>query len=286
MAYSDYEAAGKLNPVDLYLFSIGSQHIGYTSALQNITHTHPEYGDITYVAIPITRTEFKQDGSLEDGNGITVKLPKATGIGGLFSRYPPSYEVEIEIRRGNEPDESTPPAWLLGENFILSFFGKVVDGSSDGVTTELSVKPMGNSLSRPGNRRNYMRDCPYLVFSAVCGADPVPVMVVADVAGMSGASVTLDPGWMVPGFEAEDYIGGEVTWLDTYGVARRTIIRVVGDTLRLSGPTPLVPLAQVTIVPGCPRTLAKCNSLYQNGPNYGGQPFIPKINPVNKNTHD
>ena len=68
-----------------------------------------------------------------------MKLPKATGIGGLFSRYPPSYEVEIEIRRGNEPDESTPPAWLLGENFILSFFGKVVDGSSDGVTTELSV---------------------------------------------------------------------------------------------------------------------------------------------------
>lgn len=287
MSFSDYEDSRHgANPVELYLFRFGElaeNYRAYTNALAPIT-----FDSVVYQPIPIDRETQQITGKLEsNAQGIVVTLPLDNDVSRLFSYFPPSYVVKLTVFKGNVADPATPSAWLLGENFPVEFMGKVNEGSREGQTRVLSCSPLGNSLKRPGLRRNYQLSCPHVLYGPRCNAVKASAMTNGTITAIEGTTISLSPGWMKPGSTLTDYIGGTVEWAGDYGREYRGILRAFAGSLQIMGPPRFLAVTDtVDIFLGCPHTLESCNSLHSNGPNFGGDSFIPLTNPVGKNVYD
>jgi hypothetical protein len=287
VSYNDYEASRVgANPVELFLFRYGEAaeaFRAYTNALAPIT-----FNDVEYQPIPIDRDSQKISGALDSSSAeIEVRLPKSTDIGRLFAYFPPSFMVRLTVFKGNVADPATPSSWQTGENFPVAFIGKVNEGSLDGEMRKLSCSPLGNSLKRPGLRRNYQLSCPHVLYGPRCLADKGAAMTTGAVAGIAGTTLSLDPGWMKPGVTPSDYIGGVVEWNGDSGTEYRAILAASENTVTLMGPTRYLTAGNtVSIYLGCPHSFSACSELHDNVQNYGGQPFIPIENPIGKNIYD
>lgn len=101
--------------------------------------------------------------------------------------------------------------------------------------------------------------------------------------------ITLTAGWIPAASERvpADYVGGLVKWQSADGVEERGILRAEGlNDIVMTGPAlGMFPQDDVEVSLGCPHTLEGCGLIHQNLPNFGGQPFIPTFNPLNKNNH-
>jgi uncharacterized phage protein (TIGR02218 family) len=102
---------------------------------------------------------------------------------------------------------------------------------------------------------------------------------VATVTGISGLVLSVDA------LADKPYAGGFVEWVDGDGNAERRFIRdFSGTDLTLTQPFQGIAVDdEVTVSPGCDHTMATCDEVYDNLPNYGGFPFIPQKNPFGGN---
>jgi hypothetical protein len=103
---------------------------------------------------------------------------------------------------------------------------------------------------------------------------------------VDGATVTLTAGWN-GAFAGEKFLGGLFEWVNGDGLTdRRTIIRVTGDTLSLSGIVKdLAASDTVSVVLGCNHKAyaeddGDCLPLHNNIANFGGMRWIPTKNPI------
>ena len=85
---------------------------------------------------------------------------------------------------------------------------------------------------------------------------------------------------------SDAYVGGFIDWVDTATMRHhiRPIIEVV-DTpgqaeIFIAGVLPTVMTGDVDLVKGCAHTEEACTKWHNNVANYGGQLWIPDLNPV------
>ena len=276
MSYGAIEESRKLGaPAELFLFRYGTDPgavYAYTDVEETVTH-----GSVDYNPVKIKRGGISASGSL-DKSRMTVTVPIDSEIAELFRIYPPGTVVTLTIRGGHlsDPDAEYPVIWV----------GRVLSsarGKSENTEVELTCEPANTSLRRTGLRRNYQYSCPHVIYSAgdgLCNADIVRATLPGVVLSKTNATVTLEPGW--PGaFLPEKFVGGMLVWNAAARIERRTILGLSGDTLRLTGPTPELVIADnVTVVLGCNHQADDCEFLHLNFNNYGGQLFIPKKSPI------
>jgi hypothetical protein len=284
MSFEDFEGSRALgDPIQLFKFTFGpglSDYYAYTDSTEEQT-----VDGITYTPVPIQRDTINADGTL-DKSAIKINTDMGTGLAELFRVYPPAYVVSLVIRQGHIGDPDS--------EFLVVWAGRIVAAQREGGEAVLSAEPVSTSLRRPGLRRHYQYGCPHQLYGPQCRADKASKTVTATVASVTGATVTLDAGWE-GAFDPAKFLGGLLEWVNDDGLTdRRTILRISGDTLSLSGIAKDVTVAMsVDVVLGCNhQALASkggdCEGLHvpedastpTNLPNYGGEPWIPVKNPI------
>lgn len=279
--YQDYEESAESGqPIQLFLFRYGSQpleYYGYTDADLKPADEPMTVSGIDYYAVPISRDRISQDGSL-DKSALRIETDIGTDVAELFRVWPPSSVVTLVIAEGHVGDPDS--------EFLVTWAGRIVAASREKSKLKLTGEPVSTSLRRPGLRRHYQIGCMHQLYGPHCLADKPSKTVPATVASISGASVTLDAGWN-GAFAAAKFLGGLLEWPAPGGSTNvRTILRVTGNTLMLSGlPQDLAATDAVDVVVGCNhRAYAEddgdCKPLHDNILNYGGCRWIPIKNPI------
>ncbi|AWY09485.1 hypothetical protein vB_RpoS-V16_49 [Ruegeria phage vB_RpoS-V16] len=284
MAFNDYETSRESGqPVELYLFVYGTApgaHYAYTNAEQVIEHD-----GITYTPLPIERGKVATKGRAESDE-LTVEVPLTAPIANLFAAFPPGRVIALTIREGHISEGEDIRSWGLGEQFTVTWLGRVLESRRTANKATLTCENSAAGMKRVGLRRHYQYSCPLALYGSRCQADKEAAKLTGTVLAVVGVKLNMTPGWNGTN-SVSDYIGGLVEWDSGDGREYRTILRVEGtDTIVLRMlPLNLVDGSTVDVFLGCPRTLGACAALHNNAVNYGGQPFIPTVNPVGKNNH-
>jgi hypothetical protein len=276
MAFEDFEeSAASGEPIQLFLFRYGSEpgeYYGYTDYNEELT-----VASLVYAPVPVERDNIESDGTL-DRSALKITMDIGTDLAELFRVYPPSHVVTLVIAEGHVGDPD--------EEFLVTWAGRIVAANRAKSGLLLTGEPVSTSMRRPGLRRHFQIGCMHQLYGPECQADKPSKTVAGTVASISGATVTLDAGWN-GAFAAAKFLGGMLEWDAPGGsTARRTILRVTGNTLMLSGlPQDLAPTDAVASVLGCNHIAyaeqgGDCQPLHDNILNYGGDLWIPLTNPI------
>jgi hypothetical protein len=279
MSYETYEGSRELgDPVQCFFFKYGP-NLGDYYAYTDSTVEQVVSG-VTYTPRPVQRDTISQDGTL-DKSSIKIGIDVGSELAELFRVYPPAYVVSLIIRQGHIGDPDS--------EFLVIWAGRVVAAERQGGEAMLSAEPVSTSLRRPGLRRHYQYGCPHALYSqgdGLCNADKASKTLSATVSTVNGATVTLVAGWN-GAFASAKFLGGLFEWTNDDGqLDRRTILRVSGNTLSLSGVVQGVdPADTIDVVVGCNHKAyaeddGDCQPLHDNILNNGGDRWIPLKNPI------
>lgn len=277
------------NPVQLYRFDYGAlevERIAYTSHTKEITVDHGgSVGEVTYQPIPVQRNNIVSNGTL-DKSAIKIEVPISTELAELFRVYPPSSVLSLVIYEGHLDDPD--------EEFVVIWAGRVLAAGRKGSKLEISGEPIATQLRRPGLRRHYQYGCMLILYGkdlgiGTCEASKAAATVESTVSAISGTTITLADGWEY-GLDPLKFVRGLVEWTPAgRSTEYRTILRVAGNQLSLSGiPVGLEVDDPISVVLGCNHRAfsvdgGDCEGLHNALPSYGGDPFIPIEGVINKN---
>jgi hypothetical protein len=240
----------------------------------------------TYAPIPIRRADSVKSKGRPDGTDLKIEVPATSEIAGLFRGYPPRRVIFLRIYQSHVPNDTDPVLWTDELAFGLFWSGRVLEAARRprGIV-QLSCDTLGAGMKRPGLTRFYQRSCQHRLYGPYCNANKAAATETAVVDSVNGFTVGLPTGWN--GARAiNDFIGGLIEWTGPYGTETRLIVEPSANAVVLDTPaTDLVATDSVDLILGCPHTLAACRDLHDNAPNFGGNPWIPRVNPVNKNNH-
>lgn len=276
MSYGTYEASRTLGaPIHFYEFACDVQMFRYTDHEVAVVY----FGN-TFNPLPIDRGKLVETGTM-DKKQFSITVPHDCEIANLYLAYPPSDVTTIKIWAGHlgDPDNE----------FKVVYTGRVLSCSRKKTSATLTCEPVTTSMKRNGLRRRYQYGCPFVLYSAQCGASRAANTVTSVVSDVSGGRITL-PGAWTPRPKAK-YLDGIVQWTKADGSTEiRTIKRVEsgGNVLLLSYlPTGLAPGMTVQVSLGCNHKAGiasqadgDCGPLFSNIQNFGGQLWIPFKNPI------
>ena len=254
-------------PQTLFLFSYQGRAMAYTDAENAISHVGVEYRPV-----PIERNSISTSGTL-DKVTLSVSLPHDTEIAELFRVYPPSDVVTVTVFQGHYDD---PDA-----EFLAVWTGRVISCTREKTTAKLTAEPVSTSMRRPGLRRRWQYGCPHALYGPECRASREANTVVATVTDVGRSVITLDAGWE-GSFAKESFVDGLLEWSNGATTELRTIrqVNTGANTMVIAGSLPgLTDGESVSLSRGCNHLLSGCES-FANVRNFGGQPWIPKRNPV------
>lgn len=252
-------------PFELYRFQYGPD------AADCYKYTNRVKGFQDFLPIPISRDGISTHGKSESKN-LNVRLPKSTDLAKLFLPYPTTMPVEVTIWQCHEedPDEQALVVWV----------GRTLSNAYQGNEIILTCESTLISLKRQGLRRHWQIGCPYLLYGPQCKANRSEFTVRAEVMSIVDNVPQFEAGWNGP-FPIEKFRGGMVYWQSDLGNEYRTIRAVGPSFIRFNGPVRGIEVGmEVEMILGCNHQRSTdCVSVFHNGPNYGGQPWIPLQNP-------
>lgn len=260
---SDYDATA----LYLYEFSLGNNVWRYTSADSDVA-----VGGEAWEHAAIEHDGVSQTGdAAQDNPKLTIPSNIIPAL--VFAGSPPAQTMMIRFMKGHDGDSAARVFWVG----VVSSVNWTQPGR-----LEMSLFTLSATLQRQGLTQSYQRGCRHVLYGqgyGQCNVDrsqfAVPATVVTTAAGivqLTGISA-FPPGW---------FDGGYLEWDDVNrGMERRTIERFEGgDQVRLFGLSDgLYESLEVTLYPGCPRTIAACDTKFDNVENYGGQPHLPGDSP-------
>ena len=250
---SDYNG----HPLELTRFTLGDRQWLYTGADHEVTMVKD-----VYQPVYIRRGGFTKGG---DAKKSTMDIDVAA-----------TNEVALLFRTG----------WLAGllivtvyrhhyedNEFTVLWKGRVTGCKWAGSVATLTTESVFTMFQRAGLRRVYQVGCPHALFGPGCRLDVAAWVIAAPVTEVIGNLVTLTG---VSAYGAGYFIGGMLKYGDDY----RMIIGQSDNTLTLlDGVEGLAEGVTASIWPGCARTMAVCESKFNNLDNFGGLPFLPAKNP-------
>lgn len=264
-------AAGE--PIELYRFGYGTGAatvFTYCNGDVEIEHDSRLYAPLA----GLDRDAINASGSL-DKSDLIVTVPHDSAVAQLFNGYPPSAVVGLTIFLCHLQEDGThtiPTAiWI----------GRVLGGNQVGYEAELTCQPLASGMERIGLQDKWQYMCQLVHYGPECGANRAEHTVLSSASAVDPRSVT------VPGLLSDQYLGGMVSWTPVgRPVERRTILEIEQDTglgtsqLIVTGQVrDLAPGDTVELALGCRHNLGDCRDVFDNAPNFDGDPWIPLDNP-------
>jgi uncharacterized phage protein (TIGR02218 family) len=246
--------------VELYYFEFMNESGYYTNYSENIT-----FNNIVYLAVSITRTDFKIDANL---GAVSVDI--TAGVLDTFGRYiatQPAARTSVKIMRAVSDTLS---------EFVVLFDGWVTGVSfNEKNTCNLKTVQKAGILDREVSMATHSAVCNHSVFYGDCRLGTGPYIVSPASFSFSGRTINAAE---FAGFANQYFRGGEVhtTW------DSRLITSHIGEQLTLHVPfdSSFTINTKIEVLPGCDRLLATCKSKFNNSANFLGFPFIPSKNPA------
>ena len=250
------------NPVELYKATLGTVDYLYNDSDSDIV-----YNSETYSPITISRSSIDQNDEI-NRSGIKVTVPRDNDLADVFRVYAPAEVVAITIFRGHLDDGEFKTIWS----------GRVISCDWSGVKATLECESVFSSLKRPGLRRNYQAQCPHVLYGVACGLNQLTHQTTDNVSVISGSTVSVPAA---SGFADGYFNGGFLQFYTSTGLGQvRFIADHTSDVLTLVAPIPELSVSDsVNVFPGCKHTLDDCTNKFDNLVNYGGFPYVPKVNP-------
>lgn len=278
MTYQAFEQSARAGrPIELFEFVQGATTWRYAAYDADYT-----WNSQPWQAVTIGRGSIQQSGKMDQA-GIELRLPRSNAFAQSFLSGLVEAVTSVTVRRGHVGD---PDA-----EFFVSWKGRVLGASADGAEIVVNCESIFTSLRRQGLRRVWQRGCPHVLYGRGCGLTQANYSE----GPFAAASVS---GLVVTVAEAALQADGWFTGGLLEGAASvRFVMAHAGTQLSLSRAHPL--LAEqvaasgyglnygndyggipVTLYPGCDRTVATCESKFNNLLNHGGWPYIPTKNPM------
>lgn len=265
------------NIVELVVFRTGPNNYIYTS-----THSEPlVIGGNTYLPFPFNRGERKISNAFED-DGVKIVVMPDHPICAHYRTMPTDYDVSCIIRQGYLDDSGNPTGALDTDYPILAlgWIGAYEFDTDSGEAT-LSVVTVGDTLSAPSLNRNFQQSCPLRLYGPKCKA--TRKFVTISPTTITGGVVSLAAGWNGT-YDLIDFTGGLISFIPASGPTQyRMVAQARATTLVFVGSSDgLDEYPTIQLALGCPHTLDGCLDLHDNSRRYGGFPYQPLDNPVNK----
>lgn len=266
MSYAELEQSAAGAPIELYRWVHGADAHYYTSAQEAQSYLGEDF-----TPAPITRGPVVQGDSI-DRAALDIVVPQNHAIAALFRAGVPAAVVSLTIWRQHSSDPDS--------EIIVLWSGRVRRCTWSGASATLQHEPNWTSLRRPGLRRTWGRQCPYLLGEDGCGVNLAAYDVAGTAASVSGLKIECTAADAKPdGY----FAGGQLVVTISGTTWRAMITRHAGKTLTLHLPLPGLAAGDALVLyPGCDHTLngaGGCHARYANALNYGGFPFTPRLSP-------
>jgi uncharacterized phage protein (TIGR02218 family) len=262
MAYNDYElSVDDSQPDELFEFLYRGDNSYYrvTSSAFPVTHVSNIYSPEA-----IKRGNIKRTSEIGK-NSMKINVSRGNAH---FARYIAgslTYDTEVTIYT-LQPDASYISAW---KGVIKSVFK-----TKQNIT--ITCEPISTSASRPILHRKYQIQCPHKLGDYYCGVNLVPFTKNGTLDAVSGTTLssstfaTEADGWFNGGTITIDgekrtirkHVGANITLLDAFFDAK------AGDSF--------------AVIAGCSHDIATCKAKFSNELNYGGCPWIPSSDDIQK----
>ena len=248
-------------PTEIYEFKIGEQIWRYTSGQKDVKRNQKNY-----LAITIERGEISQTGDFGRQN-LAIKIdPQAEFLQDYIGQSPAEI-MTVTISRWHLEDNDEVKIWR----------GRVLNIEWQPGIAELRAEPIYTSLQRTGLRRLYQRNCSHVLYDTACKASRITHRVTGTIAAVTGHTIQVAAA---AGHADGFFTGGFIEWGHKGRTERRMIASHAGRDLTLpAAGGGLAVGVNITLCPGCDRTLATCQNKFSNSANYGGFPWIPAKNP-------
>lgn len=269
MSYNIIETSNELGrPVYMYEFRLLDNYWRYTSANDKIS----ALGSI-WEPVSIADDGIKQTGEAQT-DALNLSLPNSNPIVGLFIGTPPGAPVTLTIRRMH-----------MGDNDPTVCYVGTVDSINQGgdpTVATVTCSTLSATMDRNGLRLAWSRGCPHALFDGQCRVDKSKFVVNATVISVGAGTVKAAEYATKP---AGYFAGGFIEWIDPkYGIERRGIEAHTGDTITIFGTVDGLAGGYILkTYPGCPRTMAACDTIFNNADNFGGVPSLPDRSPFDGN---
>lgn len=271
------------NVVELVIFRTGPNSYLYSTTHDKALTINNQVGEpITYDPFPFDRGERKVSTAFDD-DSIKIVVNPDHPICEHYRNFPTNYDVSVIVRQGYLQDNGQPFTANFNDDypvFIMGWVGACELNAEDGTMT-ISVVTIGDTLAAPSLARMFQQSCPLRLYGPKCRAAQKTVSLTP--ATVVNGTISLPVNWN-GAYLTPDFIGGLIAFTMPSGVTEyrmvsqttATTIRFVGSTVNLEGYT------AISVSLGCKHTLDDCRNLHENSRRYGGFPFMPLDNPVNK----
>ncbi len=264
MTYQDYENSDILgHPIELYdIFDSNGNHYSRHTGARDTTIN---YLGRDYVFGNMERGEFGI-GSETESDFLELKSYRGDLLAIQFTTQPIDSIVAINIYRQHE------------DNYITYWSGYLIAVSfdEDDIPTYRFESVICSSL-RLGHRRCNMRTCPYVLYGTGCNVNQENYKVEGTITNISDLVITS------AGFATEAdgwFVGGKIL----VGTAWRLIKAHVTNTVTISRAFVSANIGDAfTAYAGCNHLPATCKDKFNNKLNYGGNEFLPSLNPFKVN---
>ena len=273
MTYTTYEnSVQDGDPLYRILFVQGSTEYRYTSSPTIIADSGGEWEAVAFRPSEISQTnEMKKD-------SVKVVMSRESTISQTFLGGVPEQITSVIIYRQHASD--------ITEDFVIAFKGRVSAVSIDSaVSITLECESIFTSMRRPGLRARYQKTCRHTLYGRGCNLNDYDYVVAGTVNAASGFTATIEGNSSI---DDGYYTGGMIETTEGF---MRFITKHSGNTLTMIRPFQALEdevnssagFASVLLYPGCDRTITTCLAKFNNIDNFGGQPWIPSINPFGNN---
>lgn len=251
------------SPVELYQFNYSGKSWYLTNGLSAIT-----YENRTYLPTTISRGEMNNNGDTGKST-CDIDVAYDSDVANLFIVQPPSEVVTLTIFALHLTQSEIRP--------MVIWKGRVVQVNWKNSICTLNTENVFSSLQRTGVTRKYSRQCTHTLYTPACGVNHLDHSIALIVTAISGNKVSFSG---IPNHA--HFAGGIMRYNNnqTNAIERRSISSTSENFITLTmNPLSLSIGQTVTLVKGCSHTMESCHHVFNNSANYGGQPYVPALNP-------
>jgi uncharacterized phage protein (TIGR02218 family) len=243
------------------LYNFASQYY-FTSASSDVV-----FGGNTYTAIAIKRGGIEIAGDKIDSE-LAIRVPQNNPVVALYSQIPPDEPVVVEVIR------------LVGAGQSSIFRGIVASVVWSGVEATMQCTGFGVASLGGSPSIRYQVLCRHALYGRACGVDKDNHKATGSISEIGDNGLLLTSAAFNVG-AAGRWIGGAI---ELEGQMRTVIATPENNQVlidrKVSG---LTSTSSFVIFDGCNRSFQRCRDKFNNLPNFGGIPALPKSNPFIKN---
>jgi hypothetical protein len=184
----------------------------------------------------------------------------------------PSVDVMVKLYmlHTTDPDQQAQVEWV----------GRIKTPSRIKSTVVFTCDPVYTGVQSQGLRRCFGLNCAHVLYGRQCTLVADVFAINATLSSVDGTAIVA-PEFFPPA--GMSFNGGFISWTSPWGYTENRSIVAWDQSTKTAtlayGSPDLVPGLGIKIHPGCDHTLSNCG-LFLNNLNYGGQPAIPEINPM------